>query len=56
MSGRSVDLPARIAFETSPPTVSRNASAFLRRAVVAMARPFVVAGAEAEAGAFREVS
>lgn len=54
MSGRSVDLPARIAFDTSPPTVSRNASAFLRRAVVAMARPFVVAGAEA--GAFREVS
>ena len=44
MSGRSVDLPARIAFDTSPPTVSRNASAFLRRAVVAMARPFVVAG------------
>ena len=40
-SGSSVDFPARIAFETSPPTASRSASAFLRRAVVAMARAAV---------------
>ena len=54
MSGRSVDLPARIAFDTSPPTVSRNASAFLRRAVVAMARPFVVAVPSSRGGTFRD--
>ena len=54
MSGRSVDLPARIAFDTSPPTVSRNASAFLRRAVVAMARPFVLAVPSSRGGTFRD--